>query len=44
MSEHGQHEPWGDEPRRQQLKRVLVGLGAVVAVAAAVVLVVVVTS
>ncbi len=43
MSGHGQHEPWGDEPRHQQLRRVLLGLGVVVVVAAVVAAVVLLT-
>ncbi|GIG41329.1 hypothetical protein [Cellulomonas phragmiteti] len=34
MRGRGHHEPWGEEPRHLQLRRVLLGLGGVVAVAA----------
>ena len=40
MGGHGGHEPWGDEPRRRQLRRVVLGLGAVVVLAVVVLLVV----
>ncbi|WP_255540148.1 hypothetical protein [Cellulomonas dongxiuzhuiae] len=40
MRGSGHHEPWGDESRRQQLRRVLVGLTVVLVVAVVVVLVV----
>ncbi|WP_263598907.1 hypothetical protein [Cellulomonas avistercoris] len=40
MRGSGHHEPWGDESRRRQLGRVVLGLAVVLVVAAVVVLLV----